>query len=221
VWDAASARAFAQAGFPALATSSSAVAATLGYADEEGTPVEEMFAAIARIVRAVDVPVSADVEAGYGLGADELVERLLVAGAAGCNLEDSRPPTGSLVPIDVQADWLDEVISHSRGQLVINARIDVFLRRTGGIDDAIVRGRRYRQAGVDCVYPILAPSELLADLVAGIGGPVNALYAENGPDFAELTQWGISRITFGGGLHKRATAAVRDLAERLRRTGAD
>jgi 2-methylisocitrate lyase-like PEP mutase family enzyme len=119
VWDAASARVFADAGFPALATSSSAVATTLGYADEEGTPAEEMFAAIARIVRAVDAPVSADVEAGYGLAAHELVERLLSAGAVGCNLEDSRPSTGSLVAVEVQADWLEDVCGNAHGELVV------------------------------------------------------------------------------------------------------
>ncbi|GAB1337381.1 hypothetical protein ACE1SV_39710 [Streptomyces sp. E-15] len=87
-WDAASARVLEAAGFPALATPSAGIAASLGYADGE-TPADEMFAAIARIARAVKVPVSADVEGGYGLAPEELVERLLEAGAVGCNLEDS------------------------------------------------------------------------------------------------------------------------------------
>ncbi|MGW6456016.1 isocitrate lyase/phosphoenolpyruvate mutase family protein, partial [Streptomyces sp. NPDC055078] len=87
-WDAVSAAAFADAGFPALATPSAGIAAVLGYEDGQ-TPADEMFAAIARIVRAVDIPVSADIEAGYGLPPAELVARLLETGAVGCNLEDS------------------------------------------------------------------------------------------------------------------------------------
>ncbi|GAA2702527.1 hypothetical protein GCM10010429_07610 [Micromonospora olivasterospora] len=95
-WDAGSARAVAAAGFPAVATSSSAVAESLGYADGEATPVDEMLAAVARIARAVPVPVTADLERGYGLRPTELVERLLSAGAVGCNLEDSDPCTRAL-----------------------------------------------------------------------------------------------------------------------------
>jgi 2-methylisocitrate lyase-like PEP mutase family enzyme len=91
-----SARAFAGAGFPALATSSSAVAATLGYADGGGAPPDEMFAAVARTVRAVGVPVTADVERGYGLAPREIAERLPEAGAVGCNPEDSGPAARNL-----------------------------------------------------------------------------------------------------------------------------
>ena len=121
-WEAASARVFVDAGFPALATPSAGVAASLGYADGE-TPADEMFAAVARIVRAVDVPVSADVEDGYGLAAGELVERLLEAGAAGCNLEDSAG--GVLKDAARHADWLAEVRSAAADLLFLNARVDV------------------------------------------------------------------------------------------------
>ena len=93
VWDAVSARVFADAGFGALATSSGAVAEALGYADGQRTPPAEMFAAIARITRSVDVPVTADIEAGYGLDPGELAVRLAGAEVVGCNLEDSDPVT--------------------------------------------------------------------------------------------------------------------------------
>lgn len=124
-WDAASARALQEAGFPALATPSAGVAASLGYEDG-GTPADEMFAAVARIVRAVDVPVSADVEGGYGLAPKELVERLLEAGAVGCNLEDSEE--GVLKDPREHADWLAEVRAAAADRLFVNARIDTFIR---------------------------------------------------------------------------------------------
>lgn len=209
VWDAVSARAYADDGFPALATSSSAVAATLGYADGEETPPAEMFAAIARIARVVDVPVTADVEAGYGLAPAELVERLLGAGAVGCNLEDSSG--GALTDPERQADRLAEVCAAADGDLVVNARVDTYL--FGGDDaDAIARGRRYREAGADCVYPIFAPPASLPVLVGGLVAPVNALYRPGGPSPMELGALGASRVTFGGGLHAQIADAIIVLA---------
>ncbi|MFC8878082.1 isocitrate lyase/phosphoenolpyruvate mutase family protein, partial [Streptomyces ardesiacus] len=169
-WDAASARVFAAAGFPALATPSAGVAASLGYADG-ATPADEMFAAVARIARAVDVPVSADVEDGYGLAPEELVERLLDAGAVGCNLEDSAD--GVLKDPAEHAEWLAAVREAAGDRLFLNARIDTFLR---GVDDpgaAVGRAAAYVAAGADCVYPIAAPVAVLPLLRAGIQGPVN------------------------------------------------
>lgn len=214
VWDAVSARAFAEAGFPALATASTAVAATLGYADGERTPRDEMFAAVTRIARAVDVPVSADVEAGYGLAPAELVARLLDAGVVGCNLEDSDPATGALRDPSAHADRLASVRAAAGSALVLNARVDVFLAG-GTVDDAISRGRLYREAGADCVYPIFAPPERLRELADGIGAPINALHLPDGPSPAQLGELGAARITFGGGLHDRIAAAIRALAAEI------
>ncbi|MFJ6746860.1 MULTISPECIES: isocitrate lyase/phosphoenolpyruvate mutase family protein [unclassified Streptomyces] len=219
-WDAASAKAFADAGFPALATPSAAIAASLGHEDGE-TPPDEMFAAIARIVRAVPgIPVSADVEAGYGLTAKELVARLADAGAVGCNLEDS-DASGALRDPQEQADWLAEVRAAAGDTLVINARIDTYLRGIEGTEEAVRRGRLYAEAGADCVYPILAPPTLLAELAAGIGLPVNALATGNGPSPRELGTLGATRITFGPGLHHQAMAAVTNIAEQLREGGGE
>ncbi|MGW2293769.1 isocitrate lyase/PEP mutase family protein [Streptomyces violaceorubidus] len=212
-WDAASARVFAEAGFPALATPSAGVAASLGYEDGR-TPADEMFAAVARIVRAVDVPVSADVEGGYGLAPKELVERLLEAGVVGCNLEDSTRE-GLKDPAE-HAEWLAEVRQEAGDRLFLNARIDTFVR---GVDDpaaAIGRAAAYVAAGADCVYPIAAPVAVLPLLRAGIQGPVNAVARPGeGPSPAELGALGASRITFGPGLQRQAEQAVREHAERL------
>lgn len=140
-WDADSARVLADAGFPALATPSAGIAASLGYADG-ATPAGEMFAAVARIVRAVSVPVSADLEDGYGLPADELVGRLLEAGAVGCNLEDSEEHTLLKEPRR-HADRLAEVRATAGDALFINARVDTFLVGTGDPADAVARARLY------------------------------------------------------------------------------
>jgi 2-methylisocitrate lyase-like PEP mutase family enzyme len=212
-WDAASARVFAEAGFPALATPSAGVAASLGYEDGQ-TPAGEMFAAVARIVRAVDVPVSADVEGGYGLAPAELVERLLEAGAVGCNLEDSEG--GVLKDPHRHAEWLAEVRHAAGDRLFVNARIDTFLRGVTDPDRTIERAALYVAAGADCVYPILAPAGVLPLLRAGIEGPVNInAQVGAGPSPAELGERGATRITFGPGLQRRASAALREIAAGL------
>jgi 2-methylisocitrate lyase-like PEP mutase family enzyme len=215
-WDAASARVFADAGFPALATPSAGVAASLGYEDG-ATPAAEMFAAVARIVRAVPVPVSADIEAGYGLPPKELVERLLATGAVGCNLEDS--VDGVLLDPQRQADRLAEVLAVAGEDLFVNARVDTYVRGVpDGTDpeaETIARARLYAAAGADCVYPIAAPPESLPRLAAAVAAPLNALALPDGPTPRRLGELGATRITFGPGLQRRAMAAVREMADRL------
>ncbi|MET8567408.1 isocitrate lyase/phosphoenolpyruvate mutase family protein [Streptomyces sp. NPDC004783] len=209
-WDAASARVFAEAGFPALATPSAAVAASLGHEDGH-TPADEMFAAVARIARAVDVPVSADVEDGYGLAPGELVERLLAAGAVGCNLEDSSG--GVLRDPHEHAEWLAGVRAAAGDRLFVNARVDTFLRGVADPDRAIERAALYIAAGADCVYPIGAPVDALPLLRAGIQGPVNVLARPGeGPSPAELGELGATRVTFGPGLQRLMERALREIA---------
>lgn len=213
-WDAASARIFADAGFEALATPSHGVSASLGYADGE-TPAEEMFAAVARIVRAVQVPVTADIERGYGLAPKQIVERLLESGAVGCNLEDSED--GELTEPGRQADFLAEVQAAAGGQLFLNARIDSYLRGVADpLSDASARGRLYVEAGADCVYPIGAPADDVAVLARELEVPLNALSAADGPSPRELGAAGAARVTFGGGLAQRAWEAVERMARELR-----
>ncbi|MFH8804431.1 isocitrate lyase/phosphoenolpyruvate mutase family protein [Streptomyces sp. NPDC017936] len=214
-WDAASARVLADAGFPALATPSAGIAASLGHQDGR-TPADEMFAAVARIARAVDVPVSADVEHGYGLPPKELVERLLEAGVVGCNLEDS--VGGVLKDAHAHADWLAEVRSAAADRLFVNARVDTFLRGVTDPGRAIERAALYVAAGADCVYPIGAPVAVLPLLRSGIRGPVNVLARLDGedPSPGELGALGATRVTFGPGLQRRTARALRETADRLR-----
>src|SRR4051812_12118721 len=161
-WDAASAKIVAEAGFPAVATASNAIAAMLGYPDGEGAPWQEMFAAAGRVARAVSVPVTVDAEAGYGMQPRELVDRLLDIGAVGCNLEGTDHRAGGLVEAGAHAQWLAGVRSaadDAEVPIVINARVDTFLPASGipepdRVAEAIRRGRLYRDAGADCIYPI-------------------------------------------------------------------
>jgi 2-methylisocitrate lyase-like PEP mutase family enzyme len=214
-WDAASALAFAEAGFPALATPSAGVAASLGYEDGQ-TPADEMFAAVARITRVVNIPVSADIEDGYGLAPKELVARLLDSGAVGCNLEDSDSATKALNDPQRHADWLAEVRTEAGDRLFINARVDSFLRGVTDPAEAIARARLYVAAGADCVYPFAVPPEQLPLLREEIEGPINVAPLPGSPPVAELGRLGATRITFGPGLHLKAMAAVRKIAEELR-----
>ncbi|MEU8824142.1 isocitrate lyase/phosphoenolpyruvate mutase family protein [Streptomyces sp. NPDC048636] len=213
-WDAASARVFADTGFPALATPSAGVSAALGH-DDGGTPPQEMFDAVARIVRAVDVPVSADIESGYRLAPPELVERLLETGAVGCNLEDSE--AGQLLDPVYQADRLAAVRAAAGPELFLNARVDTFVHGRGDIDDALARARLYVEAGADGIYPIMAPPELLPRLAAAIDVPLNAAaFRPDGPSPAELGRLGATRVTFGPRLLRETMAHTARLARSLR-----
>jgi 2-methylisocitrate lyase-like PEP mutase family enzyme len=214
-WDAGSARVLADAGFPALATPSAGIAASLGYQDG-ATPPAEMFGAVARIVRAVSVPVSADVEGGYGLAPGELVGRLLETGAVGCNLEDSERHD-TLKDPRRHADWLAEVRAEAGDSLFVNARVDTFLVGSGDPAEALERARLYLAAGADCVYPIMAPLDVLPVLREGIEGPLNMVAGPDQESVVELARLGATRITFGPGMQRHAMQATRDLAARLRR----
>jgi 2-methylisocitrate lyase-like PEP mutase family enzyme len=226
-WDAASARLVAEAGFPAVATSSAAVAAVLGWDDGEASPVEEVLAAVSRIARSVSVPVTVDFERGYGLKPAELVERFAGTGAAGLNLEDSEPATGTMVDAAEQADFLAAVRAAAQAggvDLVINARTDCFLRRAGTPQEQLAasadRGTRYLAAGADCVYPLgVAEPEVIRALVEAIPGPVNVA---RGPQatltLADLASLGVARVTFGPSLQRTVygwfvSSVLRSLAD--------
>ncbi|MFF4061596.1 isocitrate lyase/phosphoenolpyruvate mutase family protein [Streptomyces sp. NPDC001668] len=214
-WDAVSARVCEEAGFPALATPSAGIAACLGHEDGS-TPADEMFAAVARIAKAVDIPVSADVEGGYGLAPKELVERLLEAGAVGCNLEDSEH--GVLKDPREHAEWLAEVRYAAGDQLFVNARVDTFAYGHGDPEQAIERAALYVAAGADCIYPIGAPVDVLPLLRSGIQGPLNVFgrLDGEGPSPTELGELGATRVTFGPGLQRRAARQLREAAKSLR-----
>ena len=208
-WDVASAKTFAALpGCRAVATSSAAVARSLGWEDGEQTPVSEMLEVVERIVAAVEVPVTADLEAGYG-DPPRTAALAAAAGAAGMNLEDSRADVE--LPVEEQVEVI-RAVRAAAPELVVNARVDVFLGGTGDLDEAIARGNAYLAAGADCVYPILAPFEAVAVLAAGIEGPVNILVSPHEPPLAELARLGVARVSFGGGLASVALAEAARLA---------
>jgi 2-methylisocitrate lyase-like PEP mutase family enzyme len=224
-WDVATARAVVAAGFPVVATTSGGVANTLGYEDHEGAPGDEMLAAAARIARGVDVPVTVDAEAGYGMAPAELVAALRSAGAAGCNLEDTDHSAGSLRDPDRHAEWLGAVRQAASADgygLVINARVDVFLGPflAGGagpgtqdelVPEALRRANAYLEAGVDCVYPIaLWEADALRRFTSEVRGPVNVVRLPQAPSLAELAALGVARVSWGHLLYRGAMARFED-----------
>jgi 2-methylisocitrate lyase-like PEP mutase family enzyme len=224
VWDAASAAAVAGAGHPVLATSSAAVAASLGVGDHEQMNADVAFAAIRRIAGAVDIPVTADLEAGYRLPADELVERLLDSGAVGCNLEDSDHHGPALLrDADRQVEYIAAISDAARRAgigVVVNARIDVYVRRAvpneHRVAETLRRGRKYLKAGATCVYPIGATDKQeISALVEQIGGPVNILLRSDSPTLADLRHVGVTRISLAAALHRHAMAETASLTRCL------
>jgi 2-methylisocitrate lyase-like PEP mutase family enzyme len=167
-----------------------------------------MLRVVERIAAAVDVPVTADLEAGYG-DPPRTAAAALAVGAAGMNLEDSRADV--LLPLDEQVEII-RAVRAAAPELVLNARVDVFI--TGGSDvaAAIERGNAYLAAGADCVYPILSPFDAVGALAAGIDGPVNVNVSPREPPLAELERLGVARITFGPGLARVALDEASRLA---------
>src|SRR3954447_18159025 len=220
VWDAATARAVVGAGFPVVATTSGGVAAALGYKDHERAPADEMFAAAARIARGVEVPVTVDAEAGYGMAPAELVAALRSIGAAGCNLEDTDHANDSLRDPDRHAEWLRAVrqaASADGYRLVINARVDVFLgpflsgagpgTQDELVPEALRRAKAYLEAGVDCVYPIaLWEPDALRRFTSEVGGAVNVARLPQAPSLAEMAELGVARVSWGPFLFRDAMA---------------
>ncbi|HEX6761516.1 MAG TPA: isocitrate lyase/phosphoenolpyruvate mutase family protein [Gaiellaceae bacterium] len=212
-WDVASARSLAELpGCRALATTSAGVARSLGFEDGEQAPAAEMIRTAGRIAAAVDLPVTGDLERGYGdpVGTARAAWE---AGVCGINFEDSTG--GRVVPIAEQAGAIAGIRKAVPG-LVLNARVDVFLRGEGEVDEAVERANAYLDAGADCVYPILCPVETIAELARRIDGPVNVVVLPGVPPPAELERLGVARLTFGGGLASLAYAeAARVAAEAL------
>ena len=197
-WDVASAKALAAVpGCRAIATSSAAVARSLGWEDGERAPAAEMVESARRIASAVDVPVTADLERGYGdpVGTARAAWE---AGVVGINFEDST--RGGLVPVDEQVEAI-RAIRAAAPDLVINARVDVFLGiGRGDVAEAAERANAYLAAGADCAYPILAPNDAIAALAHRIDGPINVIVQKGTPSPAELQELGVARLTWGGGL---------------------
>jgi len=223
VWDAASARVVAAApGTAALATASWSIAAARGSADGERLPLGEMLDGIARVAAAVDLPVTADLERGYGATPADVgasVTRALEAGAVGCNIEDGLPewgPAGPLRPLEEQLERLRavrEAGERAGVPLVLNARTDA-LAEGLPVREAVRRGRAFLDAGADCVFALGAETvPVVEELVEALDGRVSVLATAGGPSLPELAAAGVARVSMGPGPMGAAYAALRRLAE--------
>jgi 2-methylisocitrate lyase-like PEP mutase family enzyme len=224
-WDAASARAFEAAGFPAIATTSGGVSAALGYKDGEDGPVDEMLAAAARITRVVSIPVSVDFEAGYRLAPREMAERLIAAGAAGLNLEDTDHYSDApLVEAGRHAERLAVLKAALRSAgagLVLNARVDVFIRRLGTAEEQLAEGLRrarlYREAGADCIYPITLTDDAMISALVREVGVINLSVRRGGPlSLKQAAALGVRRITYTTSIFREAMTLVEGVAKEIK-----
>jgi 2-methylisocitrate lyase-like PEP mutase family enzyme len=230
-WDVASARIVEAAGFPAIATTSAGIAFSLGYRDGEQITRDEMLLVVARIARAVSVPVSADMEAGYGNRPEDMARLavgLVRAGAVGLNLEDSvRSPVRGLADLSLQTRKiraLRESAAKAGVPLFINARVDTYLISYGDPEarfaETVRRARAYREAGADCIYPIdLRDLSTIRRLVSELAYPINILAGPGAPSLAELERAGVRRASFGSGPMGAAMAVVCRIARELRERG--
>jgi 2-methylisocitrate lyase-like PEP mutase family enzyme len=221
VWDAPGARAVLAAGSPAIATSSVAMASARGGSDDNRDR-EAAFAQLRQITAAVNVPVTADLEGGYGLAPGDLVDALLDAGAVGCNLEDTDHEAGDgLLDPQMHAAYLAGIraAADQRGVgVVLNARIDAIIRHperdpAAALDEVLRRAHLYLDAGADCVYPIsLQDPALVAQVVKELDRPVNVNPSE---PLAALAEAGAARISLGGGVHNWMMSELERRARRL------
>ncbi len=233
VWDPLGARLLQSLGYPAAATASAAVAWSLGFDDGERLAFGTMLDVIGRIAGSVEIPVSADIEAGYAEEPEPLaanMRKVLEAGAVGINLEDSRVERPrALFPVELQCERIRavrEMADDFGVPLVINARVDVFVRPPFGaepetmpdkIAEAVRRGNAYAAAGADCVFPVaLGDFEVLKTLRREIDSPLNASATGSTPSIADLEAAGIHRLSLGPGLLSVSMAAMREVARGLR-----
>ena len=227
-WDAASARVIVWAGAPAIATSSAAAAFALGYPDGQRISREEMLGSVGGVVRAVDAPVTADMEAGYGdLPADAATTArgVVEIGAVGLNLEDTT--AFGLLPVEqfvAKIAAVRTVAEETGVPLVLNARADIFIGEIGHpdtrLEHAIQRGRAYREAGADCVFvPAVADAPTIGTLVQEIGGCVSVLATPRTPTVAELARLGVARVSLGSGPYFAALSHALRIADEVHGMG--
>ena len=231
IWDAASARIVEQAGFRAIATTSSGVAAALGYSDGQHISRDMQIEAIARITRVVECPVTADIEAGYGNSIAEVLQTVtavITTGVVGINIEDSlKQQEKALVDVSYQVELLKALRALATSMdvpFVINARVDVFLLAIGEpesrFEHAVQRANAYLQAGADCIYPIgRLDHNTIANLVKAINGPINILGGPPAPTLPELAQLGVARVSLAGGLMRSVLGHLRTIAQELLERG--
>jgi len=227
-WDAASARIIEQAGFPAIATTSAGVAWSLGYPDGERMSRATMLAAVGRIAARVRVPVTADLEAGYGPGPEDAAATAtgaIEAGAVGFNFEDATDDAAH--PLFAMSQQVERIQAARQAgaaagvPLVINARTDVYLAQVGAPDtrfaETVRRLAAYRDAGADCLFaPGLSDAATIGALVRELGAPLNILAGPHSPPVRELAALGVARISLGGAVMRAALAFTQRAVTELR-----
>jgi 2-methylisocitrate lyase-like PEP mutase family enzyme len=217
-WDASSARVIEAAGAQAIATTSAAVSWTHGRRDGQTLRREEMMRVIQSIAGSVSVPVTADIEGGYG-DVPETVRAVIAAGAAGINLEDS-PGTGGETLLAPEEHAGRIRAARAQGDLVINARVDVYLFQVGEpasrFDETVRRANLYRAAGADCLFvPGVVDAGTISRLVRAIDGPLNIMTTPTAPTVPDLGRLGVARVSVGPGIALAALAAARRAALEL------
>lgn len=224
-WDVVSARILEEVGHPAIATSSAAVAFSLGYPDGQRISRREMLDAVARITRAVGVPVTADLESGYGKTPEEIADftkAMVASGAVGLNFEDV---TGDDESTHVELGLQVQKIRAIRGTaaalgvpVVINARTDIYLMPIGPettrFERTVERLHAYREAGADCLFvPGLCDRETIAKLVKALGVPINILASQGCPSLDDLEKMGVARVSAGSSAMRAAMGAFQRVAK--------
>lgn len=227
-WDAASARIFEAEGFPAVATTSAGVANSLGYADGEYVPLDELLFVIRRITATVQIPVTADMEAGFGSTVEavaETVRQVVQAGAIGINIEDSvKGGEFRLLEADemVQRVTAIRTLAAEMGvPLFINARTDAFHHPAEAeirFVEAVRRANEYLAVGADCAFvPFVSDRDIIARLAKDINGPLNILATAGVPPIDELEALGVARISMGSGPCRASMALTQQIARDLHR----
>jgi 2-methylisocitrate lyase-like PEP mutase family enzyme len=224
VWDAGSARLVEQAGFPAIATSSAGIAFTYGLPDGQSVSRALMLEAVSRIAAAVRVPVSADLEAGYG-DVVETVRGMLAAGAVGLNLEDMDGQVH--VPVDEQVARIRAVRASADAAgvpIFVNARCDIYLAGLGPAETrferTVARMRAYAEAGADSLFvPAVVDEETIFRLVSVSSLPLNILATAGAPPVQRLQELGVRRVSMGSGPARAALSMALVVAEELRDSG--
>ena len=231
VWDAASARIVEELGFSAIATTSAGIAWAQGFADGECISRECMLGGVACVARAVNLPVTADLERGYGASIQDAVataQGAIEAGAVGMNFEDWDGPHRKLFDVRSQAERIAAIRKHAADAgvpLVINARTDVFLESVGEtavwrLDEAVGRGNDYLAAGADCVFvPGVSDEHTIGALAEQVRGPINILANASSPSVSRLAKLRVARISVGSAGASYALALFRQFAKRIQNDG--
>ncbi|MBS1628756.1 MAG: isocitrate lyase/phosphoenolpyruvate mutase family protein [Bacteroidetes bacterium] len=227
IWDPLGALLLAEIGYPAVATSSAAIAWSQGYPDGERIPFNDLLGILKRIVDCVQIPVSADIERAYAGSEHQLREHirlLLDTGIAGINYEDSQHDQPALIEVDEQCRQIEiirETALKCGSELFINARIDVYIKaaersREEQLAEALKRGKAYRDAGADGLYPIILNDEFhIKMLVQETNLPFNITLLPGGPGPQQLAQWGVARLSLASGFLKSSIASLKHIAEGL------